>query len=96
LMHSFGLYSKVNGKEYRFRLTCDDNPPRPLVSAQPSNEYFVDLRALHRTFEKAVDNYKKALESNQDKLQKKFNDMFDFYGFFEISAELPKESSGIS
>jgi hypothetical protein len=88
LLHSFGLYSKTRptktkkSEVYRFILT--DSGTGPLVSPKPSDRYYVDLRALHRSFEAAVDAYRAALSSDLS-LQANFDAMFGNYGCIPIS-----------
>jgi hypothetical protein len=78
LLHSFGLYSKDNkGKVYRFFLTGHGSGP--LVSLSPPEQYNVDLRVLHREFERAVVDYQAKLEADT-KLQTGFAAMFGNYG----------------
>lgn len=81
LLHSFGLYSKDKNTTYRFFLTGDKS--RPLVAHRPPDQYWVDLRALHGEFEKAVAVYELALDADQ-KLQVKFAAMFGNYGKIHI------------
>jgi len=85
LLHSFGLYSEKRAgkkaKVYRFFLTS--NGTGPLVSRNPP-DYCVDLRVLHREFEKAVEAYRAALDSNSQ-LQDNFVAMFGKYGRIYIS-----------
>jgi hypothetical protein len=78
LLHSFGLYSKDNkGKVYRFFLTGHGSGP--LVSFSPPEQYNVDLRVLHREFERAVADYQAKLEADT-KLQNGLAAMFGNYG----------------
>jgi hypothetical protein len=78
LLHSFGLYAQdQKGNVYRFFLT--DNGTGPLVSHKPPDQYYVDLRVLHREFERAVKLYQDKLNGD-GKLQENFTKMFGNYG----------------
>ncbi len=77
LLHSFGLYSKGGGKIYRFFLTGHGSGA--LVSHTPPEQYNVDLRVLHREFERAVTTYQAELGSDPQ-LQTNFAAMFGNYG----------------
>jgi hypothetical protein len=81
LLHSFGLYSKGAGKVYRFFLT--GHGTGALVSHNPPDQYHVDLRVLHREFEKAVAAYCAALDSDT-RVQANFAAMFGNYGRIHI------------
>jgi hypothetical protein len=86
LLHSFGLYSSVLKKGaqvrvYRFVLTS--HGAGALVSHKPPNQYYVDLRVLHREFENGVAAYCAALDSDP-KLQGNFAAMFNNYGRVRI------------
>jgi hypothetical protein len=81
LLHSFGLYSQDMKKVYRFFLT--DKGTGPLVSQKAGDRYYVDLRVLHREFEKAVELYREKLNGD-DKLKEKFTKMFGNYGCIYI------------
>jgi hypothetical protein len=77
LLHSFGLYSKDKNNVYHFFLTATGNGQ--LVSQKPPDEYYVDLRILHREFEKAVEAYRTELDRDLG-LQAHFTAMFGNYG----------------
>jgi hypothetical protein len=81
LLHSFGLYSESNGKVYRFFLT--GHGTGVLVSHKPPDQYYVDLRVLHRDFENAVAAYGAALDADPH-LQTNFTAMFGKYGRIHI------------
>ena len=80
LLHSFGLYSP----NYRFFLT--NHGAGALVSYNPPDRYHVDLRVLHREFEKAVAAYCAALDSDPQhrQLQANFKAMLGNYGRIHI------------
>lgn len=77
LLHSFGLYSKGNGKVYRFVLDCGCTGP--IVSHMHPDRYGIDLCVLHQEFERAVVAYQNELESNKE-LQANFTAIFPNYG----------------
>ena len=82
LLHSFGLYSSdTKGKVYRFILS--NAGTAPLVSHTPPDQYKVDLKVLHREFEKAVTAYCDAL-GRAIKLTENFDAMYGNYGRVHI------------
>jgi hypothetical protein len=83
LLHSFGLYSQdQNGKVYHFFLTGTGSGA--VVSHRSPDQYYVDLRVLHRAFEKAVEDYRAVLDSDS-RLQANFAAMFGRYGCIHIA-----------
>jgi hypothetical protein len=83
MLHSFGLYSRgKDGAVYRFTLvSCG---ARPLVRHTPPDQYLVDVISLHEDFEKAVGEYRQALQGDSA-LQQNFMAMFPNYGAIYIS-----------
>ena len=80
LLHSFGLYSKGNGKVYRFFLSACH---APLVHHIPPEVYQFDLLTLHGQFENAITLYQQKLETDM-KLQENFMKMYPNYGALKI------------
>jgi hypothetical protein len=84
LLHSFSLYSKDRaGKEYRFFLRSAGTAAVISHNQQQPERYYVDLRALHSEFEKAVAAYGAQLDSDL-RLQAHFSAMFVNYGRIHI------------
>ena len=80
MLHSFGLYSKGKGGEFRFSLTAANNP---LVIRLGGNNYQIDIFTLYNDFEKAINKYENDLRKKKD-LQSKFQNMIEYYGFVKI------------
>jgi hypothetical protein len=81
LLHSFGLYSRTEKKEYHFFLDSKDTGT--LVSRRPPDRYVIQLPVLHREFEAAVESYRKVLGSDLER-QDNFDKMFGRYGRIHI------------
>lgn len=81
LLHSFGLYSKKGARTYRFVLT--DEGGRRLILQKKTDEYSIDLLALHRRFELAVKRYGVRVDKDP-KLQKHFGNLFPNYGSVKV------------
>jgi len=81
LLHSFGLYSNANNKEYRFTLVFTEESP--WIQRLPGNVYLISITVLHKKFEIAIERYHIALKADND-LQDKFTKMFPNYGAVDL------------
>jgi hypothetical protein len=78
LLHSFGLFSKKDGKIYHVSANHDN-----LVEQYSGTSYKIDLYTLWDEFEKSIESYKSDL-MNDNSLKTKFHKMFELYGIIEI------------
>lgn len=76
IMHSFGLYAKTNTQIYHFEISIDHGP---LINRLKDDRYVINLTALHNDFEKAVERFQEAVDTDSI-LQQHFTDMFSIYG----------------
>jgi hypothetical protein len=82
LLHSFGLFSRTDsGSNFHFILTGQGGVP--LLQNPKADFYQIDLIELHQSFENAVEQYRKDLDSDP-KLQANFLKMFPNYGAIDI------------
>jgi len=84
LLHSFGLHAVDPKGNIKYCFQLQATPLKPLIEPGDAGKYRIDVIALHKHFETAVEKYRSDLH-HDPVLQNSFGKMFPKYGSIPIT-----------